>query len=112
MEEPDTRPPFSGIILADREGAPKALEAIEASMGSIIDKVPAWPLCMPTLRGHTAGLYRVTNSPTCLLLVCLTHGAALVLQVQTLLVFWEKKYKVVWEQDKEAFIRCAASLNP
>ncbi len=39
MEAPDTRPPFSEIIMADKEGAPKALEAIEHSMGSVIDKV-------------------------------------------------------------------------
>ena len=28
-------------------------------------------------------------------------------KVQTLLVYWEKKYQSVWDQDKEAYIRCA-----
>ena len=30
-------------------------------------------------------------------------------KVQTLLVYWEKKYQSVWDQDKEAYIRCAPS---
>lgn len=28
-------------------------------------------------------------------------------KVQALLVYWEKKYQSVWDQDKEAYIRCA-----
>ena len=33
------RPPFPDSILADRDGAPKVLQAIEHSMSGIVDKV-------------------------------------------------------------------------
>ncbi len=26
-------------------------------------------------------------------------------RVQTLLIYWEKKYKLLWDQDKDAFMR-------
>ena len=58
VEKPDRRPPFSDIIMADREGAPKALEAIEHSMGSIIDKVPCqMASACSSLCCHIARLY-------------------------------------------------------
>ena len=37
------------------------------------------------------------------------HVRAWGVQVQTLLLFWEKKYKPVWDQDKDAFMRSALS---
>ncbi len=28
-------------------------------------------------------------------------------KVQALLVYWEKKYKSIWDQDRDAYMRCA-----
>ncbi len=39
-------------------------------------------------------------------IVNITNGiSGIVDKVQALLMFWEKKYKHIWEQDKEAYIR-------
>ena len=36
----------------------------------------------------------------------ITNGVTgIVDKVQTLLVYWEKKYKHMWDQDKDAYIR-------
>lgn len=41
-------------------------------------------------------------------IVQITNGVTgIVDKVQTLLVYWEKKYKHMWDQDKDAYIRCA-----
>ncbi len=32
-------------------------------------------------------------------------------KVQTLLVYWEKKYKSIWDQDKDAYMRCDSAKN-
>ncbi len=38
----------------------------------------------------------------------ITDGVTgIVEKVQVLLVYWEKKFKAVWETDKDAFIRCS-----
>ncbi len=40
-------------------------------------------------------------------IVQITNGVTgIVDKVQTLLVYWEKKYKHMWDQDKDAYIRC------
>lgn len=42
-------------------------------------------------------------------IVLITNSVSgIVDKVQTLLMYWEKKYKHVWEQDKEAYIRCVS----
>lgn len=42
-------------------------------------------------------------------IVQITNGVTgIVDKVQTLLVYWEKKYKHMWDQDKDAYIRYAA----
>ena len=39
-------------------------------------------------------------------IVQITNGVTgIVDKVQTLLVYWEKKYKHMWDQDKDAYIR-------
>ena len=39
-------------------------------------------------------------------IVQITNGVqSIVDKVQTLLLYWEKKYKQLWDQDKEAYIR-------
>lgn len=41
-------------------------------------------------------------------IVQITNGVTgIVDKVQTLLVYWEKKYKHMWDQDKDAYIRYA-----
>lgn len=43
----------------------------------------------------------------------ITDGIASVVdKVQVVLVYWEKKYKSIWETDKAAFIRCARLILP
>ena len=43
----------------------------------------------------------------------ITDGIASVVdKVQVVLVYWEKKYKSIWETDKAAFIRCARLSPP
>ena len=43
-------------------------------------------------------------------IVQITNGVtSIVDKVQTLLTYWEKKYKHMWDQDKEAYIRQVAS---
>ena len=32
-------------------------------------------------------------------------------KVQTLLVYWEKKYKSIWDQDKDAYMRCDSAKD-
>ena len=45
-------------------------------------------------------------------IVQITNGVTgIVDKVQTLLVYWEKKYKHMWDQDKDAYIR-SASIKP
>lgn len=45
-------------------------------------------------------------------IVQITNGVTgIVDKVQTLLVYWEKKYKHMWDQDKDAYIR-SARLTP
>lgn len=42
-------------------------------------------------------------------IVQITNGVtSIVDKVQTLLTYWEKKYKHMWDQDKEAYIRQVA----
>ena len=46
-------------------------------------------------------------------IVQITNGVTgIVDKVQTLLVYWEKKYKHMWDQDKDAYIRCETILEP
>lgn len=40
-------------------------------------------------------------------IAAITAGVtSIVDKVQTLLTYWEKKYKSVWDQDKDAYMRC------
>lgn len=44
-------------------------------------------------------------------IVQITNGVTgIVDKVQTLLVYWEKKYKHMWDQDKDAYIRYGEHL--
>ena len=45
-------------------------------------------------------------------IVQITYGVTgIVDKVQTLLVYWEKKYKHMWDQDKDAYIRWTPLLS-
>lgn len=42
----------------------------------------------------------------------ITNGVTGVVdKVQTLLVYWEKRYKHLWDTDKDAYLRCALHLT-
>ena len=43
---------------------------------------------------------------------CLQAGKGIADKVAALLHYWEGKYKHLWEQDKDAYMRCAFGRNP
>ena len=92
VPEPAPGLPFPDSIAADREGAPKALEAIERCMAGIVDKVASSYEGCSCVDSTSALPSKLTS-------------AVSQNQVQTLLLSWEKKYKAVWDQDREAFMR-------
>ena len=60
------------------------------------------PQLLPSFHAIIAGQDETCVKPV----MQITNGvSAIVDKVQLLLVYWEKKYKSTWDQDKEAYIR-------